>query len=383
MSIGSNIKKLRRERDMTQESLAELLGLTPSAVSQWETDRVLPDVMQIPQLANIFRVSADVILGIDVNTKDARIDEICKKANDLGCRGYKKEAVELCREGLREFPDAYDLMEELANQLFYVNYPDHAVDAYPEQISLYEKILSGSKDDMQKNVAVGELCCLYMRTGREEEAKKLAESIPYYIYTREQCMRSTLRGVDWVEASKSSIYVKFDGMIFDIRNMINGAKNVYADGKPYFSDEETLELYRKIILFMETFYENRDYGFNGALMAEIWYERACIHLKQGDTETAIGELEKCRDYILESDAYEEGLVGSSVVIPKEKQRTSILIRPKKGTEEEAVWVSTPTTKNNAAEYSEKLVNSRFDSIRSDIRFAEIEEVLKINSKQEK
>ena len=118
-------------------------------------------------------------------------------------------------------------------------------------------------------------------------------------------------------------------------------------------------------------------------MAEIWYERACIHLKQGDTETAIGELEKCRDYILESDAYEEGLVGSSVVIPKEKQRTSILIRPKKGTEEEAVWVSTPTTKNNAAEYSEKLVNSRFDSIRSDIRFAEIEEVLKINSKQEK
>ncbi len=38
MSIGTNIKKLRRERDITQEQLAELLHLTPSAVSQWETD---------------------------------------------------------------------------------------------------------------------------------------------------------------------------------------------------------------------------------------------------------------------------------------------------------------------------------------------------------
>ena len=38
MTIGSNIKKLRRERDITQEQLAEFLHLTPSAISQWETE---------------------------------------------------------------------------------------------------------------------------------------------------------------------------------------------------------------------------------------------------------------------------------------------------------------------------------------------------------
>lgn len=37
MSIGTNIKRIRREKGITQEKLAELLGLTPSAVSQWET----------------------------------------------------------------------------------------------------------------------------------------------------------------------------------------------------------------------------------------------------------------------------------------------------------------------------------------------------------
>ncbi len=38
MSIGTNIKRLRRERDITQEQLAEFLHLTPSAISQWETE---------------------------------------------------------------------------------------------------------------------------------------------------------------------------------------------------------------------------------------------------------------------------------------------------------------------------------------------------------
>ena len=54
MSIGSNIKKLRRERDFTQEQLAELLGLTPSAVSQWETDRVLLRKFLGPPLSDSF-----------------------------------------------------------------------------------------------------------------------------------------------------------------------------------------------------------------------------------------------------------------------------------------------------------------------------------------
>jgi transcriptional regulator with XRE-family HTH domain len=76
VTIGSIIKKLRRERDITQERLAELLNISASAVSQWETDRVMPDVTQIPVLANIFDVSADLILGINIERKNEKIIEI-------------------------------------------------------------------------------------------------------------------------------------------------------------------------------------------------------------------------------------------------------------------------------------------------------------------
>jgi len=48
MSIGTTIRQLRHEHDMTQEQLAGFLGLTPAAVSGWECDRNAPDISQIP-----------------------------------------------------------------------------------------------------------------------------------------------------------------------------------------------------------------------------------------------------------------------------------------------------------------------------------------------
>ena len=65
MTIGSKIKTLRRARDLTQESLAEYLGISPKAVSQWECDRTSPDISQIPLLCNLFEVTSDELLGID------------------------------------------------------------------------------------------------------------------------------------------------------------------------------------------------------------------------------------------------------------------------------------------------------------------------------
>ena len=57
MTIGSTIRQLRQEQDITQEQLAEALGITSRAVSQWECDRTPPDISQIPALANFFDVT--------------------------------------------------------------------------------------------------------------------------------------------------------------------------------------------------------------------------------------------------------------------------------------------------------------------------------------
>ena len=62
MSIGTTIKKLRRDRNITQERLAEMMGVSTNAVSQWECEKTAPDISHLPILANIFEVSADILL---------------------------------------------------------------------------------------------------------------------------------------------------------------------------------------------------------------------------------------------------------------------------------------------------------------------------------
>ena len=110
MNIGTNIKKLRRERDITQEQLAEYLNISVSSISQWECGKTTPDISLLAPLANIFEVSADLILGIDVDMKEKRIEEIYTSAYNDSAAGYRERAAETLRKGLAEYPDSYKLM---------------------------------------------------------------------------------------------------------------------------------------------------------------------------------------------------------------------------------------------------------------------------------
>ena len=62
-TLGSRIAELRRKKNMTQEELAAELGVTAQAVSKWENDLSCPDITLLPQLARIFSVTIDELLG--------------------------------------------------------------------------------------------------------------------------------------------------------------------------------------------------------------------------------------------------------------------------------------------------------------------------------
>ncbi len=64
-NIGANIARLRREHNMKQDELAEMLDVTPQAVSKWENGASMPDIALLPKLANIFGVTIDDLFGAD------------------------------------------------------------------------------------------------------------------------------------------------------------------------------------------------------------------------------------------------------------------------------------------------------------------------------
>lgn len=62
-TLGKRIAALRREKELTQDALAEMLGVSPQAVSKWENDQTCPDISLLPKLAQELGVTVDELLS--------------------------------------------------------------------------------------------------------------------------------------------------------------------------------------------------------------------------------------------------------------------------------------------------------------------------------
>ncbi len=72
--IGKKIVSLRKSRDMTQMELADQLGISFQAVSNWERGNSMPDISKLPELAEIFEVSLDELLGEKSSIVEAAVE---------------------------------------------------------------------------------------------------------------------------------------------------------------------------------------------------------------------------------------------------------------------------------------------------------------------
>ena len=97
MSLGKNIANLRKEKGLTQAELGDLLGVSNQAVSKWEMEMTMPDVMLLPQIANVLGVDLNDLYGtkkdipefsiaapkLEDNTQDRRILNISAKVEGV------------------------------------------------------------------------------------------------------------------------------------------------------------------------------------------------------------------------------------------------------------------------------------------------------------
>ncbi len=73
LKIGQKIKTKRRERNLTQEELANILGVTKAAVSKWENGESYPDITMLPQIAQLFCITMDELFDYALTNKPLTI----------------------------------------------------------------------------------------------------------------------------------------------------------------------------------------------------------------------------------------------------------------------------------------------------------------------
>lgn len=108
-TIGQVIRRLRKEHCITQEELADALGVTAQAVSKWENGVGIPDVSQFVPLANLFDVSIDTLFSRGDKSTDDQVKELLKTLDSKNL-SLMQEFEELF-EALIKYPNHPDLLE--------------------------------------------------------------------------------------------------------------------------------------------------------------------------------------------------------------------------------------------------------------------------------
>ena len=176
--LAENLKKYRILKNLTQEDVADFLGITPQSVSKWERGECYPDITFLPALANIFETSVDLLIGMDVIRAEETRFNIHKTANEFQRNGDYISAEKVYRDALLIYPNKPGMILGLAGVLALQGKSAEAVE-------LIEKGLPLSINEKQKSTMRAALCFLYLKCGNTEKANKLASTLPHTRESRE------------------------------------------------------------------------------------------------------------------------------------------------------------------------------------------------------
>lgn len=134
--LSENLKKYRLLKNLTQEEVAEYLGITSQSVSKWERGESYPDITFLPALANIFETSIDLLIGMDTIRAEETRFSIHKKAVAYQQCGDYDSAEKTYRDALRIYPNKPGMILGLASTLALKGNTDEAIELMEKGLPL-------------------------------------------------------------------------------------------------------------------------------------------------------------------------------------------------------------------------------------------------------
>ena len=106
MNLGNSLFHARKKCGLSQEEVAEKLGVSRQTISKWETDETLPDIRQSKKMAKLYHVSLDELAEFDIDLKE--IEEIIEKSSEV-----KEEKIDWTKAWGKKYPILLKYQEEV------------------------------------------------------------------------------------------------------------------------------------------------------------------------------------------------------------------------------------------------------------------------------
>lgn len=188
LRLGEKIRTLRKNKNISQEVLANYLGVSFQAVSKWEKGETLPDVTLIPAIACFFEVSTDELFDFNRLETEQKVLKLCGEIADWR-NDRPEEAEKAYRELLRQYPGNDIIM---ANLLYVLQ----NLGKHEETITLCKTVMAGTGYDDIRFDAARIMAETYKEMGEYALCKQAIDLIPEFFFTHREMKALLLEGED-------------------------------------------------------------------------------------------------------------------------------------------------------------------------------------------
>ena len=118
LKLSEKLKTLRRNKNISQEKLAQYLGVTFQAISKWENGSTYPDIQLLPDIARFYGITIDELLQVDKIDEERLYDEYEDNAENLFRNGKRDEVLKLWQEAYKKMPNNIEVKEMLMSSYY-------------------------------------------------------------------------------------------------------------------------------------------------------------------------------------------------------------------------------------------------------------------------
>ncbi len=305
--LGENIKRLRREKGLTQETLAEYFGVSFQSVSNWERSESYPDITLLPRLAVFFNVSVDELLGVNNSLAQEKIEEYLKYYEDMRYKDTNAVFVRF-QTAVKEFPGDFRIlvryMELLMCEKSEKDSPEYEKTS-KELLAIYENIKNRCTDDSIRMWAK-RLICQHLHTKAhhtgiaeyQTQAEEILAEMPELINTRDYLSTMLI-------SDKDKHYKACSRVIETLLFLLTHSADHYCLYDDSFSAAYKIEALQKMLSIYDIIFTDKNYG---KLWLDVIYNYGHLgHLyhENGDNEKALKNLEICARFAKEYDSLPE------------------------------------------------------------------------------
>ena len=178
MQIGEVIRTYRKKQNLTQEEMANRLGVSAPAVNKWENGSSLPDISMLAPVARLLEITPDILLSFQEDVSQEEINQIVREVDE---KFRKEESYEDIFQFVKKKIARYPNSERLAGQLAMIMDAWRILRKLPasEQTEEYDRTIRKwyqaalkSEDEEVRERAADSLYTYYYRNERYEEAEK-------------------------------------------------------------------------------------------------------------------------------------------------------------------------------------------------------------------